>query len=246
MTKGRTFLATRARRAGLLAAGLLTAGLTATSVHAAPTAPPAAPPRFEIGVALASVTLGTGEIARTQPAEATRLAQAQAQAQAGATLRPVSASVDERRIAGASRRRSEPGVAASTRPAPKAAEPEPPRLKEGRPGVALRVEDNHLTLETRDAPLKEVLLAISEAAGFEAALSGNLTAPVEASFSRLPVNEALNRLLRGLTHAERYAPSEPGRTDRRVVETWVLGPRGPIVSSPPVIGNTPDADAPGT
>lgn len=142
----------------------------------------------------------------------------------------------ENSVAGATPRQIAPKTAA-----PKTIEP----ASTGRADIALDLKDNMLTLNADGAALGDVLRAIAEVAAFETTLSGDLTAPVEASFTRMPVDEALKRLLRGITHAEQYHPAEPGRADRRVREAWVLGPRTPIVSKPPVIGNTPDADAPG-
>jgi hypothetical protein len=68
------------------------------------------------------------------------------------------------------------------------------------PSIEVAVEQGRLTVDVRDAPLDEVLLAVGEEAGIAIEIRGDLTVPVTSSFADLPVDEGIRRLLRGFSY----------------------------------------------
>jgi hypothetical protein len=90
--------------------------------------------------------------------------------------------------------------------------------------VALR--DGILTLGLRDAPLSDVLEAISEIAGFELTLKGDLSTPTTESFS-LTLVEAIKRLVGRKSLLMQFA-SANGPGDPRVTRVFVYGTGGGV------------------
>ena len=74
-----------------------------------------------------------------------------------------------------------------------------------------------LTVELRDAPMADVLLAIGAQAGFEVVIRGNLGGAVTWSFSDLPVDKCIRRLLDDSSLIMIYAPSQGHAGVRPVV-----------------------------
>jgi hypothetical protein len=89
--------------------------------------------------------------------------------------------------------------------------------------IRVEIESGLLSLETRDAPLHEVMYEIGEIAGFETVLVGSFTEPllVSASFENLSVREAVERLVRAENRIIVYAPSA-GDAGSRVITRVLL------------------------
>jgi hypothetical protein len=89
--------------------------------------------------------------------------------------------------------------------------------------IRVEIESGQLSLETRDAPLHEVMREIGEIAGFETVLVGSFSEPllVSASFENLPVREAVERLVGAENRIIVYTPSA-GDTGTRVITQVLL------------------------
>lgn len=88
--------------------------------------------------------------------------------------------------------------------------------------IELDVKAGRLTFEARGAPLSEVVQRIGKRAGFETILVGDLDAPVDASFTNMPVLRVLNELLRENDRVVVYAPRNEDARDRIIVKLWVF------------------------
>jgi hypothetical protein len=83
-----------------------------------------------------------------------------------------------------------------------------------------------LTLDLRDAPLSDVLQAISEVAGLELTLKGDLSTPTTGSFS-LALVEAIKRLVGRKSLLMQFAPTD-GPGDSRLTRVFVYGTGGGV------------------
>lgn len=83
------------------------------------------------------------------------------------------------------------------------------------PVLDVWMEDGLLSLEAQDAPLAEVLAEIAEAANFRLVTKADLTVPVTKSFEKVPVGEAIARLLGRMSSVALYEPAPDG--DGRVL-----------------------------
>jgi len=92
--------------------------------------------------------------------------------------------------------------------------------------IEIQVDAGLLSLEAQDSALVDVVKAISERAGFETVLVGQIAGQVTSSFSRVPVPEALERLLSGIDHVVLYARADEEGTARVVSQLWLLGMSG--------------------
>lgn len=81
--------------------------------------------------------------------------------------------------------------------------------------VSVAVDGGRLSLEAHKAPLEEVLRAIARAAGFDLALSGPLEATGSWTFTDLPLEVGLMRLLDKNSSVMLFGPGESGGS-------WVL------------------------
>lgn len=88
---------------------------------------------------------------------------------------------------------------------------------------AVDVDDGLLTLRARNALLSEIIKAIGGHAGFETIVLGAYDARVDLSFSNVPLEVGLDRLLSGSSRVIVYSPSEKDSRERRVVRLWLLG-----------------------
>jgi hypothetical protein len=90
--------------------------------------------------------------------------------------------------------------------------------------IRVEIENGQLSLETRDAPLHEVMREIGEIAGFETVLVGSFTEPllVSVSFEDLPVREAVERLVRAENRIIVYAPSAGNAGPRVITQVLLL------------------------
>ncbi len=101
--------------------------------------------------------------------------------------------------------------------------------------MRIHLDAGLLTLEADSVPLAVVVGAIGERAGFETILVGDLHTPVTASFAKMPVWTALEKLLGDTNRIVVYNEAE--RTeDRVVVRLWLLASsdavRDPVVIAP--------------
>ncbi len=88
------------------------------------------------------------------------------------------------------------------------------------------VREGLLTVELRDAPMADVLLAIGAQAGFEVIIRGDLSAPVTWSFSDIPLDKGIRQLLDDSSLIVIYAPSQGPAGVRPLVKVIALGARG--------------------
>jgi len=89
--------------------------------------------------------------------------------------------------------------------------------------VEVGLENGLLTVEARDVPLVEVVTAIGDRAGFETLVLGDVDIRVNASFSDLPINEALDQVLGRSNRVIVYAPPDEHSPKQSVVRLWLLG-----------------------
>jgi hypothetical protein len=87
--------------------------------------------------------------------------------------------------------------------------------------VGVRLRDGILTANLHEAPLRDVLRTISEVAGFQLDLRGDLSTPLTQSFS-LPLDEGIRRLVGRNSLLMSYA-SANGRGAGRLLIVSVLG-----------------------
>jgi hypothetical protein len=97
-----------------------------------------------------------------------------------------------------------------------AAEHAPPATND----VAVRA--GLLTVKLHDAPMADVLLTIGAQAGFEVIIRGDLGAPVTWSFSDLPLDKGIRRLLDDSSLIMIYAPSQGHAGVRPLVRVIAL------------------------
>jgi hypothetical protein len=97
--------------------------------------------------------------------------------------------------------------------------------------LEVRVSQGLVTLEARGARLEDVLRALATRAGFELELRGDLSATVTRSFTDVPLDRAIQRLVRGQSLGFVYAPDAAGV---RLRELWVIAsaPAAPVVARP--------------
>jgi hypothetical protein len=101
-----------------------------------------------------------------------------------------------------------------------AAENAPPAMAE------MAIREGLLSVKLRHAPMADVLLAIGAQAGFEVIIRGDLSAPVTWSFSDLPLDEGIRRLLADSALVMIYAPSQGQAGLRPLAKVIALGAGG--------------------
>jgi HEAT repeat protein len=101
-----------------------------------------------------------------------------------------------------------------------AAENAPPAM------VEMAIREGLLSVKLRHAPMADVLLAIGAQAGFEVIIRGDLSAPVTWSFSDLPLDEGIRRLLAGSALVMIYTPSQGQAGLRPLAKVIALGAGG--------------------
>ena len=82
--------------------------------------------------------------------------------------------------------------------------------------IAVHVERGLLSVDARNAPLDDLLVAIANQADFRLVTKGNLDTPVTWSFVDVPVDEAVQRLLWNVSSVMNYAAPGDGGTARLV------------------------------
>jgi len=113
-----------------------------------------------------------------------------------------------------------------------AAENAPPATSE----VAVR--KGLLSVKLRDAPMADVLLTIGAQAGFEVIIRGDLSAPVTWSFSDLPLDKGIRRLLDDSSLIMIYAPLQGQAGVRPLIKVIALGARGDAAAGTAPVART--------
>jgi len=95
----------------------------------------------------------------------------------------------------------------------------------GSADIRIEMKAGLLTLETRDAPLDDVMRRIGELAGFRTILVADFVKPplVSVSFDNIPVQEAVERLLGNTNRIIFYAPAGIGVQHHVISQVWLLG-----------------------
>ncbi len=113
-----------------------------------------------------------------------------------------------------------------------AAEHAPPATND----VAVRA--GLLTVKLHDAPMADVLLTIGAQAGFEVIIRGDLGAPVTWSFSDLPLDKGIRRLLDDSSLIMLYAPTQGHAGVRPLVKVIALGASGDAAAGTAPVART--------
>ena len=97
--------------------------------------------------------------------------------------------------------------------------------KSSRPvDIGIELENGSLKLETREAPLHEVMRGIGQLAGFKTILVGKFTKPslVSVSFENIPLHEAIDLLVRDRDRIILYEDSADDPHQRIISQVWLL------------------------
>jgi len=110
--------------------------------------------------------------------------------------------------------------------------------------IRIEMNDGLLTLETRDAPLHEVMRGIGKLAGFKIILVGDFIDPplMNVSFKNIPVREAVERLVSDKNRIILYRIAEDYTQQRIISQVWLL--QSGDASSDGVVSNV-ESIAPG-
>ena len=97
-------------------------------------------------------------------------------------------------------------------------------MTQGPIDIRIEMKDGSLTLEARDAPLHEVMRGIGELAGFKTILVGEFIKPslVSVSFEKIPVLEAIERLVSDKNRIILYGLSGDDAQQRIISQVWLL------------------------
>lgn len=117
----------------------------------------------------------------------------------------------------------------------------------GTADIRVEIEDGLLTLETRDAPLHEVIQEIGELSGFKTILVGEFIKPslVNVSFENIPLGEAIDRLVSDKNRIILYRLSEDDPRQRIISQVWLLQSGEAVVSEVGSIASGGEADVNG-
>jgi hypothetical protein len=98
--------------------------------------------------------------------------------------------------------------------------------------IRIEMKDGLLTLETRDAPLPEVMREIGELAGFKTILVGEFIKPslVNISFENMSLGEAIQRLVSDNKRIILYRLAEDDTRQRIISQVWLLQSGEGVVS----------------
>jgi hypothetical protein len=87
--------------------------------------------------------------------------------------------------------------------------------------IEVSLRDGLMSVTLREAPLDAVLRAIGEEAGFRVVVKGGLDNPVTWSFTNVPLDKALRRLLQNTNSVLIHGPARDGGAGRLVaVHAW--------------------------
>ena len=104
------------------------------------------------------------------------------------------------------------------------------------------VRDGLLSVKLRDAPMGNVLLAVGAQAGFEVIIRGDLSAPVTWSFSDVPLDKGIRRLLDDSPLVMIYAPSQGQVGARPLIKVIALGAGGDAATGTVPVARTMPAN----
>ena len=93
--------------------------------------------------------------------------------------------------------------------------------------IHVAIEQGSLTVDVRDAPLAEVLLAIAEEASFRLTLRGDLSGPVTWSFSGVPLDDGIKILVGDNSLVMIHARAKEGKLLSKV---WVRASERGVVT----------------
>jgi len=95
----------------------------------------------------------------------------------------------------------------------------------GSTDIRIEMKAGSLTLETRDAPLYDIMRRIGELAGFKTILVADFVKPplVSVSFDNIPVQEVVERLLGNTNRIIFYTPAGIGAQHHVISQVWLLG-----------------------
>lgn len=98
--------------------------------------------------------------------------------------------------------------------------------------IRLAMKDGLLTLETRDAPLHEVMREIGELAGFKTILVGQFIKPslVNVSFENKPLGAVIESLVSDNNRIILYGLAGDGNRQRVISQVWLLQSGDDVVS----------------
>jgi HEAT repeat protein len=90
--------------------------------------------------------------------------------------------------------------------------------------IRIEMKDGSLSMETRDAPLHEVMRRIGELAGFKTILVGDFIDPplVNVSFNQIPVREAVERLVSDKNRIILYGQAGDDTQQSTISQVWLL------------------------
>ena len=113
--------------------------------------------------------------------------------------------------------------------------------------IRLNIEDGLLTLETRNAPLHEVMREIGEQAGFKTILVGEFIKPslVNFSFEYIPLAAAIDRLVSDKNRIILYRSAEDDSQQRIISQVWLLQSGEAVVREVESIASGNEADVDG-
>ena len=117
----------------------------------------------------------------------------------------------------------------------------------GNAGIRLEIENGLLTLETRDAPLHEVMQEIGDLSGFKTILVGEFIKPslVNVSFENIPLGAAIDRLVSDKNRIILYRLSEDDPRQRIISQVWLLQSGEAVVSEVGSFASGSEADVNG-
>lgn len=98
--------------------------------------------------------------------------------------------------------------------------------------IRIEMKDGLLTLETRDAPLHEVMREIGELAGFKTILVGEFIKPslVNVSFENMPLDKVIERLVSDNNRIILYGVAGDNTQQRIISQVWLLQSGDGVVS----------------
>ena len=90
--------------------------------------------------------------------------------------------------------------------------------------IDVQVRDGSVTLDVHDILLTDVLRAIDKEAEIAIDIRGDLTVRTTNSFTNVPLEQGLRRLLRGQSFAFSYVPSSADSKQSRLIKVSVVAP----------------------
>jgi hypothetical protein len=96
-------------------------------------------------------------------------------------------------------------------------------------GVHYDQKTRSLTLHVQDMPLNEILQTVSAASGFKLSIQADLNRPVTMDFARVPLDQAIRRLVQPNSSAMIYSKTEEGAV---VLTSVKIFDKGETQSSP--------------